>query len=85
MYNKRGKTDLSLCIKKRMSSTNIKDKDNAETRTNGDKNPVHTYIITQKKVFNLQSNWGIKEKDIKRKCLACFQKDSPVPNTESHN
>lgn len=37
MYNKREKTDLSLCIKKRMSSTNIKDKDSAETRTNGDK------------------------------------------------
>lgn len=49
MYNKREKTDLSLCIKKRMSSANIKD--SAETRTNGDKNPVHTYIVNQKKSF----------------------------------
>lgn len=65
MYNKREKTDLSLRIKKRMSSTNIKDKDSAETRTNGDKNPVHAYIINQKRFSTYKATGGSKSKTSK--------------------
>lgn len=37
-------TDLSLCIKKRTSNINIKEKGGAETKANGDKIIVHIYI-----------------------------------------
>lgn len=56
---------ICLCIKKRTPNTNIKDMGGAETRTNGDKISVHTYIITQNRFLTWKAIGGSKTNTVK--------------------
>lgn len=67
--------DLSLCIKKRTSNANIKDKVDAETPVQtARKIPVHTYIVKSVEVLTCKAIGGSKTNTYKDSIWHVFRR-----------